>query len=116
MKVLVVEDCSGGRSAIRKFLQRRDCHVELVRDEGEAISRAAQEVFDLIILDLMQPSASSLLLLHEIRQLNRDSRILVLSTPEQIGERVTALIQGADDYLVKPFTAEELYAHIPPSA
>jgi DNA-binding response OmpR family regulator len=116
MKVLVVEDCAGGRSAIREFLQRRSCRVEMVCDEGEAIARAAQDLYDLIILDLMQPSASSLLLLHELRQLNRDSRILVLSTPEQIGERVTALIQGADDYLVKPFTAEELYAHIPPSA
>jgi DNA-binding response OmpR family regulator len=115
MKVLVVEDCAEGRSAAGKFLQRRNFRVELVRDEGEAIERAAQEVYDVIILDLMQPSASSLLLLHEIRQLNRDSKILVLSTPEQIGERVTALIQGADDYLVKPFTAEELYARILPA-
>jgi len=112
----VVEDCAGGRSTICEFLQRRGCRVELVCDEGEAIARAAQDLFDLIILDLMQPSASSLLLLHELRQLNRDSKILVLSTPEQIGERVTALIQGADDYLVKPFTAEELYARILPSA
>jgi DNA-binding response OmpR family regulator len=115
MKALVVEDCAEGRSTAGKLLQRRNFSVELVRDEGEAIERAAQEVYDVIILDLMQPSASSLLLLHEIRQLNRDSKILVLSTPEQIGERVTALIQGADDYLVKPFTAEELYARILPA-
>jgi len=115
MKALVVEDCAEGRSAAGKFLQRRNFRVELVRDEGEAIERAAQEVYDVIILDLLQPSASSLLLLHEIRQLNRDSKILILSAPEQIGERVTALIQGADDYLVKPFTAEELYARILPA-
>jgi DNA-binding response OmpR family regulator len=115
MKVLVVEDCAPDRSAACKCLQRPDYRVELVCDEGEAIARAAQEVFDLIIIDLMQPSASSLLLLHEIRQLNRDSKILILSTPEQIGERVTALIQGADDYLVKPFTAAELYARVAPS-
>jgi len=112
MKALVVEDCADGRSAAGKFLQRRDYRVELVRDEGEAIARATQEVYDLIVLDLIPPIAPRLLLLHEIRQLHNDGKILVLSTPEQIGERVTALIQGADDYLVKPFTAAELYARI----
>ena len=60
----------------------------------------------------MQPSAYSLLLLHEIREMSRASEILILSTPEQISERITALIQGADDYLVKPFTPEDLYACI----
>jgi len=114
MKVLVVEDCAGERSFVCTCLQRRNYRVELVCDEGEAIARAAQEDFDLIILDLMQPSKSSLLLLHELRQLNRDSKILILSTPEQIVDRVTALIQGADDYLVKPFTTEDLYARILP--
>jgi DNA-binding response OmpR family regulator len=114
MKVLVVEDCVGERSIVCASLQRRNYRVQLVCDEGEAIARAAQEDFGLIILDLMQPSKSSLLLLHELRQMNRDSKILILSTPEQIGDRVTALIQGADDYLVKPFTAEELHARILP--
>jgi signal transduction histidine kinase len=44
--------------------------------------------------------------------MNRDSKILILSTPAQISDRVTALIQGADDFLVKPYTAEDLFARI----
>jgi len=112
MKVLVIEDCPGQRSAACEFLQGRDFRVELVRGGREAIARAARDVFDLIILDLAQPSESSLLVLNEIRQTNRDSKILTMSTPEQISDRVTALIQGADDYLIKPFTAEDLYTRI----
>ena len=72
----------------------------------------AQEVFDLAILDLRHPVESSLIVLHEIRESSCDSEILILSTAEQVKDRVTVLIQGADDFMVKPFTADELQARI----
>ena len=108
----MVEDICGQQSALCESLQRKDYRVELVSDGREAISRVTRQFYDLIILDLMLSTESSLLVLHEIRELNRESEILILSTEEQIRDRVTALIQGADDYLVKPFTSEDLYARI----
>jgi len=112
MKVLVVEEKAGQQSAACASLQRQHHCVEQVCGGRAAISRASQQNYDLIVLDLVLSNDSSLLVLHEIRELNRDCEILVLSTPEQIQDRVTALIQGADDYLLKPFKLEDLCARI----
>ena len=112
MKVLVVEEIAGQQRAVCKILQQQDHCVERVCGGRDAISRATRHNYDFIVLDLMLPSDPSLLVLHEIRELNKECEILILSNPEQIRERVTALIQGADDYLLKPFKPEDLYARI----
>ena len=112
MKVLVVEEIAGQQSAVCESLQQQDYSVERACDGREAISRATRQDYDLIVLDLILPSDSILLVLHEIRELNKDCAILILSNAGQIRDRVTALIQGADDYLVKPFKPEDLYARI----
>jgi len=112
MKILVVEEIAGQQSAVCEILERQQHCVEQVCGGREAISRATRQSYDLIVLDLMLSSDTSLLVLHEIRELNRNCDILILSNPEQIRDRVTALIQGADDYLVKPFKPEDLYARI----
>ena len=110
MNVLVVENSAGQQNALCDKLQRRDHTVLQVCGQREAIARAKQTRYELIILDLGPGSSSSLLALHRMRELERDSTIIVLTTPEQIGERVTALIQGADDYLVKPVSTRQLDA------
>jgi len=86
--------------------------VDVVADGTQAISNASNRDYDVIILDLMLPKESSLLVLHEIRELDREVEILILSSRDQIHDRVTALIQGADDYLVKPFSCDDLHARI----
>ena len=112
MKVLVVEEIAGQQSAVCESLQKQNYSVERVCGGRDAVSRATRNNYDLIVLDLMLPSEPSLLVLHEIRELNKESEILILSNPEQIRDRVTALIQGADDYLLKPFKPEDLYERI----
>ena len=112
MKVLLIEDIGDQQSSIGKGLQQSGYNVERVSDGNDAITRATNQAYDLIILDLMLSRNSSLLVLHEIRELNRDVEILILSSQEQIRDRVTALIQGADDYLVKPFSSDDLQARI----
>ena len=62
--------------------------------------------------DLTLPRDESLQILHEIRETNREVSILVLTANEQIHDRVTALIQGADDFLVTPITAVDIHARI----
>lgn len=112
MKVLVVGENRGSRRAIRACLHGRDYRVETVAGGREAIARAGRDTFDLIVVDLAPADSSSLLVLHELRELNRESEILVLTTAGQIGVRITALIQGADDYLVKPLRCDDLIARI----
>ena len=112
MKVLVIESCASPESAICESLRRQDYRVDLARDGREAISRVASQAYDVIVLDLVLSNDSSLLVLHEMRELNPQSKILVLSSRGQIRDRVTALIQGADDYLLEPFTAESLRTRI----
>ena len=112
MRVLLVENADGKQSALCECLRRQDYRVELASCGREAIALASRRSFDLIVLDLNLPTESSLLVLHEIRELDRDCKILILSAPEQIRDRVTALIQGADDYLVKPISPQSLAARI----
>ena len=112
MKVLLIEDVSEQQSSIDNGLQHSGYNIDRVFDGREAITRASNQAYDLIILDLMLSRDSSLLVLHEIRELNRDVEILILSSREQIRDRVTALIQGADDYLVKPFSADDLQTRV----
>ena len=112
MKVLVIEDSARLQTSLGAGLRAFGYVVDVVADSTRAIEFASRRDYDIIILDLMLPKDSSLLVLHEIRELNRDVEILILSARDQIHDRVTALIQGADDYLVKPFSFDELHARI----
>lgn len=112
MKVLVIEDSARLQTSLGSGLRALGYAVDVVADSTRAIDCASQRDYDIIILDLVLPKDSSLLVLHEIRELNRDVEILILSARDQIHDRVTALIQGADDYLVKPFSFDELHARI----
>ena len=112
MQVLLVENSVNLQTSIGHGLRELGYAVDIVADGVAAIAQASGHAYDIIILDLMLPSESSLLVLHEIRESNRDVAILVLSRRDQIHDRVTALIQGADDYLVKPFTVDDLHHRI----
>jgi len=112
MKVLVVEDSANLLTSLSAELKKFGYEVDVVADAAAAISYAAERSYDIIILDLMLPKESSLLVLHEIRELDREVEILILSKRDQIHDRVTALIQGADDYLVHPFSFNDLHERI----
>ena len=112
MKVLVVEHSPESKVSLGAGLESFGYAVDVVRDGAEAMAFTSCNNYDVIILDLMLPKESSLLALHEIRELDRNVDIIILSTPEQIHDRVTALIQGADDYLDKPFSVDDLHASI----
>ena len=94
MKVLVIEDSARLQTSLGSGLRALGYAVDVVADSTRAIDCASQRDYDIIILDLMLPKDSSLLVLHEIRELNRDVEILILSARDQIHDRVTALIQG----------------------
>ena len=112
MKLLLIEDPVNAAASLRRGLRDLGYEVDLCVDGKDAIERAAGNAYDTIVLDLMLPRDASLMVLHEIREINSEVDILILSTREQIRDRVTALIQGADDYLVKPVSCEQLDARI----
>ena len=110
--MLVVEDSARLQNSMSSGLQAYGYTVDVVTEGTEAITCASRHAYDVIILDLMLPKESSLLVLHEIREQNREVEILIVSARDQIHDRVTALIQGADDYLVKPFSCADLHTRI----
>ncbi len=113
MYLLVLERPNPVRpSAAAAELRALGHMVDPVADVRQAVARVSIEPFEAIVIDLGHGVESGLLALHEIRESNREIPILALFAQDQIHDRVTALIQGADDYLARPFTLAELQARL----
>lgn len=108
MKVLIVENSLERLHLAGGVLAEPGYSVDSVADADRAIELAAKRSYDAVILDLIPPRETSLRVLHEVRESDDEVRILILTERDQIHDRVTALIQGADDYLVKPISLDEL--------
>ena len=110
-RILVVDDEPTVREVVARYLQRDGYEVEIAVDGDEA--RRALVTFrpDLVVLDIMLPSASGLEVLREIRRHGELPVILLTARAEEV-DRVTGLELGADDYVVKPFSPRELTARV----
>lgn len=112
MKLLLIDTDAARAAYLGGELREFGYAVDRVVDGRRALERAVHGDYDVIVLDLTLPRDECLPILHEIRETDRDVAILVLSDGDQVHDRVTALIQGADDFLVKPVTAGELHARL----
>lgn len=112
MHILLVEDDPKLGPLIQYKLSQDYHTVEWVADAELAMEYLRQTHYDLYILDWMMPKKSGLVLCEEIRASNDWTPILMLTARDAIDDRVTGLTRGADDYLVKPFAFEELFARI----
>jgi len=112
VRVLLVEDESKLAHVIEKGLEEESFTVETVRDGEQALERARQTVYDLIILDVMLPGIDGLAVCRELRAGGNLTPILILSARGMVEDRVRGLEVGADDYLTKPFAFSELSARI----
>ena len=110
--ILVVEDEDKIRTALRDFLEFHDFKVAEAVDGLEAERTVAKKDFDLILLDLMLPKISGEQLCTKWRRDGLQTPILMLTAKGQEKEKVTGLNLGADDYITKPFSLEELLARI----
>jgi len=110
--ILVVEDEQKIRTALRDFLEFHDFKVIDVVDGLEAEQTVADKQFDLILLDLMLPKISGEQLCKKWRRDGLQTPIIMLTAKGQENERVEGLNIGADDYITKPFSLEELLARI----
>ena len=112
MKVLIVEDEPKIGSALKRGLVQENFVVELYDDGEQGLAAALGDEYDVIILDRMLPSIGGLEICRRIREAKIKTPIIMLTAKSQIRDRVEGLDAGADDYLIKPFSFEELLARI----
>ena len=112
MRILVVEDEHRIATSIKKGLEQDKYVVDVAYTGTEGFDLASTEDYDLVLLDLMLPGMDGITLCKELRKLHIHTPVLMLTARGQIQDKVTGLDAGADDYLTKPFSFEELLARI----
>jgi DNA-binding response OmpR family regulator len=112
MKLLVVEDSNRLRYSLSHGLNKLGYAVDAVADGEEAIKYLAVADYDVVILDIMLPKIDGLSVLQQMRANQNESHVLILSAKDQVKDRIAGLELGADDYLIKPFSFDELNARI----
>jgi len=112
VSILVVEDEPKIRAALRDFLEFQGFRVSEALDGLEAQRTVAEKQFDLILLDLMLPKISGEQLCTKWRCEDLQTPIIMLTAKGQQGQKIAGLNLGADDYITKPFSLEELLARI----
>jgi len=112
LRLLVVEDEPSLLSIITKRLKEEGYGVDSAKDGREGENYISSAEYDCIILDIMIPFQDGLTLLRKIRAKNISAPVLLLTAKDSIDDRVTGLDSGADDYLVKPFSFDELLARV----
>lgn len=112
MRILVVEDEPKIARSIVKGLEAEFFTADLAADGEEGLQMAQQISYDGIVLDLNLPRLDGLALVRKLRQSGSTSRVLILSGRREVADRVSGLEAGADDYLIKPFSFQELLARL----
>src|SRR5919202_4392705 len=114
MKILVVDDERAVRESLRRALTLEGYDVELAANGDEALYRLeSQELSpDAIVLDVLMPGTDGLEVARKLRRDGSRVPILMLTARDGVGDRVAGLDAGADDYVVKPFALEELFARM----
>ena len=112
MKILLIEDDADTAAYVADGLREHGHVVDRVADGGQGLSRAADERYELLIVDRMLPGVDGLAIVKTVRAGDVRTPVLFLSTLGGLDDRVTGLDAGGDDYLVKPFALSELAARV----
>jgi DNA-binding NtrC family response regulator len=107
-RVLIVDDEPFARQALSEWLRKEDFHVLEADDGLQAMERIRRNEPDIVISDMVMPGMDGLQLLKEARALKADIPFLMVTGYPSRSTAVKVMQQGASDYLVKPFTPEEL--------
>ena len=112
VKILLVEDEIKLANATRRALELQKYIVDVAYDGDKGLDLALGEKYDLMILDLMLPEIDGLEICKTVREEKITTPILMLTAKGQVSDKVIGLDAGADDYMVKPFSFEELFARV----
>lgn len=112
MKLLLIEDSEALRRSLLVGLNNLGFTVDETGDGSVGLSMALTTSYDLIVLDLMLPNVDGMSILKALRKQCVGTRVIILSARTAPQDKIDALMVGADDYLTKPFSFEELHARI----
>ncbi len=112
MRVLVVEDDLRVAQFLRRALADENFSVAVSQHGDEADTLLREELFDAVVLDIMLPGRDGLSIVQGLRQRLNAVPVLLLTARSSVTERVDGLNAGADDYLTKPFSSDELVARV----
>jgi len=112
VKILLVEDSQRLQRSISTGLLIKGFAVDQAYDGQQALNFIETYEYDVIILDLMLPKVDGLTVLSTLRQSNHNTHVIILSAKDQTKDRIRGLDLGADDYMVKPFSFDELVSRI----
>ena len=112
MRILIIEDANKLRETIARGLRKVGFTVDTAGDGLTGLDLAMEYPFDAIVLDLMLPGCNGMEVLRKLRTEKRDTPVLILTAMADVEHRVAGLDSGADDYLAKPFSFDELVSRI----
>ena len=112
MRILVVDDEPAVREALERILRLDGFEVAVACDGREAVRSQAAMPADAVLLDVLMPGLDGLEVCRRMRDTGDRTPVLMLTARDEIGDRVSGLEAGADDYLPKPFALEELLARV----
>ncbi|MDP2966980.1 MAG: response regulator transcription factor [bacterium] len=112
MSILIIEDEKKLVSILKRALKGERYSVEVAYDGKEGLNKAMKNNYSLILLDIMLPKKDGLAVCKELRQHQIHTPIIMLTARGSTEDRVAGLDVGADDYLIKPFGLNELFARI----
>ncbi len=112
MRILVVEDEKKIASLLRRGLREQGFTVDVLENGIEAYEQASTQPYDTMVLDIMLPGRDGLSVLRQLRENGILTPVLLLTARGEVNERVEGLNLGADDYLSKPFSMDEVTARV----
>lgn len=112
MRLLLVEDEIQLSEALNQILSKNKYLVDVVYNGEDGLDYGLTDIYDVIILDIMLPKLNGLEVIRKLRKENIKTPVILLTAKGEIEDRVKGLDSGGDDYLVKPFSTEELLARL----
>ncbi len=112
MRVLVVDDDAAVRNSLDRALRLNGYTVDLAVDGADALQQLQMDPPDAMVLDVLMPNTDGLEVCRRVRALGDQTPILMLTAQDSVSHRVSGLDAGADDYLPKPFSLDELLARL----
>ncbi len=112
MRILIVEDEYSLADLVATRLKKEKYTVDISLDGEEGLYNALNDIYDLIILDIMLPKVNGIDILKEIKNNNISSKIIMLTAKSELDDKLLGFSEGANDYITKPFHIDELVARV----
>lgn len=112
MKILIVEDEKRLAQALSQIMKEAKYQTNIAYDGADCLELALYGSYDVIVLDVMLPKKDGFSIVKELRASKINTPVIMLTAKDEVGDKITGIDKGADDYMTKPFVPEELLARI----